>query len=461
MQSAAAYTLRATMPVSLYNSTVASSACSNATLSYPVLPGGEILSLEANLVSNYSKSIHIGYYANHGGVDIVDTTFCNVTLSYTHPGENDNVQVQVFLPQDTWTGRIQAIGGAGWQAGLHEAGIYGMLAAMGEGYAALGTNAGLGSEVTPENWALISPGNVNLYLYQNLQTVSLNDAAIIGKDIVSQYYGQPATYSYFTGCSQGGRQGHLLAQRYPEAYDGIAASAPAINWNEFFAGDYYATMLMNEMHKYPAPCELSAITDAMVAACDPLDGIVDQVISDPSVCDFDPYSVVGTLINCTDTGSIVNVSDTAAYIATAACKSTSGHNPCSSQIADANLEPDTGPRTVKGEFLWHGLEKGAVLVADPSAGVGKSVAAVSLAATTCSTNGTCTAVAPYIFSDWIQYFIMKNASADLTTMTHEQYDDLFRAGQQEYANYDSNDPDLSKFSARGGKMIAYHGLVSF
>lgn len=304
------------MALTLSNS---SSACSAAAIPYPDLYGANFLSLEANLVTDFSKNIHIGYYTNHGGVSVVNATYCNVTMTYTHPGENDTVEVQVFLPHE-WNGRMQHIGGAGFQAGLHDAGIYGMLAAMGEGYASVGTNAGLGSDVDPSTWGLVSEGNVDLYLLQNLATVSLHDASVIGKDVVNSYYGEKPAYSYFSGCSQGGRQGHLLAQRYPEAYDGIAASAPAINWNNFFVGDYYPAMLMNEMGEYPAPCEFDAITTAMVAACDPLDGVTDSVITDPASCDFDPSSMVGKLINCTDTGSTIKISEAAANITKAVCK---------------------------------------------------------------------------------------------------------------------------------------------
>ncbi|RDW88466.1 hypothetical protein BP6252_00498 [Coleophoma cylindrospora] len=85
----------------------------------------------------------------------------------------------------------------------------------------------------------------------------LNDAAPTG---------QPPTYSYISGCSQGGCQDFILAKQYLDVYDAIAASVPAINWNEFFVGDYYATMLMNVIGEHSAPCEFTAITDALLAA---------------------------------------------------------------------------------------------------------------------------------------------------------------------------------------------------
>lgn len=137
---------------------------------------------------------------------------------------------------------------------------------------------------------------------------------------MDSYYGQPPVYSYFSGCSQGGRQGHALAKLFPEAYDGIAASAPAINWNQLFVGGYYASILMNYMQVHPAPCEFNVITDSILTACDGIDGLADGVINDPSMCNFNISSVVGRSVNCTDTGTVFPVSAAAAVVAEAICR---------------------------------------------------------------------------------------------------------------------------------------------
>jgi hypothetical protein len=149
-----------------------------------------------------------------------------------------------------------------------------MGAAVGEGYAAVSTDVGLGSHVNATDWALLSQGNVNQDLFLNLGSTSVNYASVVAKSIIKSFYGQPPSYSYFTGCSQGGRQGMLLAQQYPEAFDGIAASAPGINWPQVFSGGLWGTFLMDKLGEFPPSCEIDAITDAALQACDGNDSVI-------------------------------------------------------------------------------------------------------------------------------------------------------------------------------------------
>lgn len=304
--------------LSTMNESALTMFCSSNALPYPDLYGAQILDLSAQLVSNYSQYVHAGYYSNHGAINVTNVRFCNVSIVYTHPGQNDTINVQVWLPTDTWNERLQAIGGAGWQAGLNFPSLHGMAAAVGEGYASASTDAGLGTAYSPEAWALLSPGNVDLYLLQNLASTSLNDMAILSKSICNSFYRQPLKYSYFSGCSQGGRQGMMLAQRYPDAFDGIAASAPAINWNSFFLSALWPLFIMDQLEEYPPSCEFDAIIAAAIKACDGDDGVVDGIISDPDNCAFDPMSAVGNPVNCTNPSGIRTISFAAATIVEAA-----------------------------------------------------------------------------------------------------------------------------------------------
>lgn len=75
---------------------------------------------------------------------------------------------------------------------------------------------------------------------------SLNDAATLGKAVTEKYYGKAPSYSYWNGCSTGGRQGHMMAQRYPDQYDGILAAAPAIYWSQLMLQLFWPQVVMNE-----------------------------------------------------------------------------------------------------------------------------------------------------------------------------------------------------------------------
>lgn len=410
------------------------SLCVPSTFTNPDLFGAHILSIKANLVTNFSQTVPALYWYNHPTTTVTDVTFCNVTVSYTHPGEGDYINVEVWLPVDTWNERVQAGGGGGWVAGGSNfiLSFLEMAGAVGTGYATYTTDAGLGGSTDATPWALLSPGNVNLYNLQNLASVSLHDEAIIGKSIIKDFYGRPPKYSYFSGCSQGGRQGLLLAQRYPKLYDGIAASAPAINWNAFFVTIFWPQLVMNIARQYPHPCELDEITTAAVAACDHLDGINDGLVTNVKACNFDPFRLVGTTFSCSMTGTDMQISQIAAAVTSAFW---------------------TGPRSVNGSFLWYGPNIGSSLTGSTT--VGNQAPVV----TTCSDDGKCIGVPDTLGTQWISYFVEKDPDFNFANMTHEQFDDIFRSGFEFSSIIDTTDPDLSEFKAAGGKILGFHGLV--
>ena len=107
-------------------------------------------------------------------------------------------------------------------------------------------------------------------------------------------YGVAPRYSYWNGCSTGGRQGLMEAQRYPQDYDGIAAAAPAINWTNLMMQSMWGSVLMNAASNPIPACKLAAATAAAVSACDGLDGVKDGVIEDPNRCTYDPKVLIGT-----------------------------------------------------------------------------------------------------------------------------------------------------------------------
>ena len=411
-------------------SKMAVTACSAQALPYPNLVGANFLSLAALLVTNYTAYIPPAGYANNYGRNVTDVSFCNVTVTYTHPGQNDEINVEMWLPTQTWNGRMLGVGGGGWNAGGEAFILSNMTLGGGiaDGYAALTTDAGHTSP-DPREWGLVSPGNVNMYLLQDFAAVSLNDLAVIGKSLIESFYGQPPKYSYWSGCSGGGRQGYQLAQRYPDAFDGIAAAAPAINWGQWGVADFYPQVVMNEMGAWPFPCELDAITAAVVDMCDAQDGVVDDIVWYPDYCYFNPHNLVGTSISCSNTGSMLQISEAAAKVAEAVWG---------------------GARSMNGSFLWYGKYPDAVLTGDSSS---------TTSATHCA-SGTCTGLPMSISQYWIQVYITKNPDFNTSTITREQFDQIFHDSVDQYSSIlSSANTDLSQFKASGGKLITYHGLA--
>ncbi|KAK4444380.1 tannase and feruloyl esterase [Podospora aff. communis PSN243] len=393
-------------------------SCVPSTFGTIYLFGGEIQAVGAALVTNHSASVPSTRRFTQPSVEVQDASFCNITVTYTHPGQGDSIIVEAWLPpKEAWNGRLQAVGGGGFVAGR---------GAIGDGYATMTTDAGLGAALDPTSWALLSPGNVNLYSLQNLASVSLDDAATITKSLISFYYGRGPEYSYWNGCSQGGRQGLMLAQRYPTAYDGIAAGAPGINWNDFFPTMLWPSQFMNMLGDYPYPCEVEAITAAAIKACDPLDGLEDGVIADvdPCLARFDPFSLVGHAINCSEMETPRITSAAAA-------------------VVNATWQ---GMRNVNGVCLWPGLSPGTDL-------------AIIAAKTDC-TGGACKAVPPPVATHWLSLFVARDAQLDLSNLSHVEFDRLVRQGKQRYDSIiGTNDPDISAFFNHGGKLITFHGLL--
>ncbi|KAI2620192.1 tannase and feruloyl esterase [Hypomontagnella submonticulosa] len=411
--------------------------CTPSQIPYPSVPDVQFTSLSAVLVSNVTTQIPECLYVNHGALDVKGVSYCHVTTHYTHTGKTDNITVDVFLPTDGWNGRMQAAGGGGYTAGGVNFPIsyYTMLGAVAEGYSSATTDAGHAS-LDPGDWVLQSPGNVNTQLLENFGSTSLNELSIIGKAVTESYYGKPPAYSYWTGCSQGGRQGMKLAEKYPTAFDGIAASAPALDFAGIGGAELWPQVIMNEMKQYPKNCEILAITDAFIKHCDGQDGLTDGVVSDPDACQFDPYSLVGNPVNCNDTGTpeVVHISEAAV------------------KVSEATW---TGAKTPDGEFLWWGLKRGTRLI-DLVTEVGTNP---SIATTKCSPDGTCVGSPSELIVQWITLLVKKDPTFDVTTVTVADLQDIFQASMKEYASILNVEPNLDAFREAGGKMMTYHGLA--
>ncbi|KAI1107132.1 tannase and feruloyl esterase [Jackrogersella minutella] len=405
------------------------SSCNSSVINSPIIEGVIVLSISTQLVANYDRLVTPMYYPNHDGLDVKNASFCNVTVSYTRQQQDDFVSVETWLPVNDWNGRLQAAGGSGLGPGRFDMSYGNMAGAIGEGYATTSTDAGIPNPLDPYSWVLEGPGKIDEVLVRHWGGDILNDMANIAKSVIRDFYGRPPDYSYFNGCSQGGRQGFELAQNYPAAYDGIAASAPAIHWAQWAPAMFWPQILMNLMNKYPHGCELDFLTALAVQECDGHDGVVDGIISNPKACSFDPFPYVGTNFTCLIEHRSMELSRAAAV------------------IANASWAGPTGP---DGGFIWYGFNHGTELSGD-STGMG-------VAATTCN-NDTCKGNPIALGYQWIQLFIEKDPSYDYTTITQEDYEEMMRKSGTEYDSIvASSNPNLTEFHRIGGKMMTYHGL---
>lgn len=225
--------------------------CRSSTFSAVSLFGGSILNVNAQ--QNDGFMAHVMAEQGHSGKHVEGLSFCEVTVSYTHPGYNDKINTVVWLPEpEKWSGRLYGAGGGGFIAGVESNAT--LAWAVSEGFAAVTTDGGHAVEdaMNLDKWVFHSPGNIGWTELQTWASTALDDAATLGKVVARAYYGELPTYSYFSGCSTGGRQAYQLAQRYPSQYDGIIAGAPAIFWNEFIMQMYWPQAVMNELGWYPS-----------------------------------------------------------------------------------------------------------------------------------------------------------------------------------------------------------------
>lgn len=173
----------------------------------------------------------------------------------------------------------------------------------------------------------------------------------------------------------------------------------------------------------PSPCEFDAVRQAVIEACDGLDGLVDGIISAPALCTFEAQSLVGKSFTCDADGN--------------------GHT-FSQQLATVIDKIWQGAQTSQGQFLWYGMARGANFT------------------TTITPNLPNSSVAqPFLISDsWFKGFLAKDLSFDTANVSYAEFADLFLQGHIQYDSIIGDaSPDLRPFKARGGKMITWQGLA--
>jgi len=337
--------------------------------------------------------------------------FCDVTLTQADAAGNP-IGIEVWLPSQ-WTGRFQGVGGSYYTCGINHSEL---ASAIEGGYAAASTDCGVPpSGALTGAWALRSNGQLNWPLIDDFAYAGIHDMSVAGQAVTRAYYPSALRYSYFNGCSTGGREGLMEAQRYPADYNGIAAGAPAINWTKFVPAEIWPQLVMNESHNFLPGCIANAFTESAVRAC----GSTDGVITDPSACDWNPADLIGVRTPC----GMITQEDAA--------------------VMEKIWQ---GPMSTTGKKLWYGLERGASLAA--------------LAATTTGGNGVAGGIPFSIPLGYLGGWLLRNPAWNWQTLTYAQFDRLFTRSVSEFSSVIGTDnPDLSAFRRDGGKIVIWHGLA--
>jgi hypothetical protein len=335
--------------------------------------------------------------------------FCRVA-GVAKPTSDSEIKFEVWLPASGWNGKYEQVGNGGFAGTIP---LPGMADPLLRGYATAGTDDGHAA-ATDGLWALGHPEKLIDFGYRAVHEVSVQ-----AKAIVAAFYGKDLAHSYFVGCSDGGREALMEAQRFPDDFVGIVAGAPANYWTHLLAGAIWNEQaLLGDPASYLPPNKLPAIQNAVISACDALDGVKDGVIGDPRRCRFDPV-----VIQCQ--GADGPDCLTAVQVATVRKIYAGPKNP----RTGAQVFPGFSPGTEAVPANWRLWISG--------------------------TSPTQPTLQDFFGNTFYSYMVFDNPKWDFHSFDFDK--DLKTTDDKTGGILNSNDPDLGKFKARGGKLIQYHG----
>jgi feruloyl esterase len=323
--------------------------------------------------------------------------FCRVAATI-RPTKDSDIKIEVWMPASAWNGRFLGVGNGGWGGSIAYPAL---LTALKQGFAAASTDTGHTGKSGEASFALGHPEKLIDFGYRSIHLMSVDAKAIITK-----FYGKPIRYSYWNGCSTGGKQGLTEAQRYPDDYNGIVAGAPANFFTHLMFGNFWPAIatLKDPAAKIPDE-KYPLIHRAVMKACDTLDGVEDGIINNPEQCDFNP--------------------------ATLQCKGADGPECLTPPQVRAVQEIYAGVKNSRtGEQIFPGLEPGSQL-------------------------DQATGAPPDHPLNFFRYVLFKNPQWNWQTLNFDS--DVTLADQTAGPILNAIDPDLKAFAAHGGKLILYHG----
>jgi feruloyl esterase len=192
----------------------------------------------------------------------------------------------LYLPAD-WTQRFNMVGNGG-SAGVIS--FSAMRIGLRRGFATVSTDMGHDESKEPGAiFAYPGPDNPNAKRKAvDFGYLATHETAVLAKKIIKAYYGEPPAKSYYVGCSTGGRQGLMEAQRYPGDFDGLVVGATVLNHTGTLLRHIWNAQAVQEGAGAIAPAKMPALAKAVYGKCDSIDGLVDGIIENPLRCNFDP-----------------------------------------------------------------------------------------------------------------------------------------------------------------------------
>ncbi len=335
--------------------------------------------------------------------------FCRVA-GISRPTSDSEIRFELWLPASGWNGKYEQVGNGGFAGTIP---LSAMASPLLRGYATAGTDDGhVGA--TDGSWALGHPEKIVDFGYR-----AVHETSVQAKAIARAFYGKDLARSYFVGCSDGGREALMEAQRFPDDFVGIVAGAPANNWTHLLVGAIWDEQaLLNDPASYVPPSKLPVLQNAVVAACDALDGVKDGVIADPRRCHFDPAVVQ--------------------------CKGEDGPDCLTEAQVAAVRKIYGGPRNPRtGAQIFPGYSPGT-----------EAVPANWRIWISGNAPGQPTLQA-FFGNTFYADLVFDNPKWDFHTFNFDG--DVKIADDKTAEILNSTDPDLAKFKARGGKLIQYHG----
>ncbi|KAI1207477.1 feruloyl esterase-like protein B precursor [Annulohypoxylon truncatum] len=401
-------------------------------------------SVSAALATN--QSVTSEWYA----ASVID--YCNVTFAYSHNGlNNDTVHVSYLVPTpENFSNRYVSTGGGG--LAINSGASYspsGIIVGAVSGI----TDGGFGNFDTQFDAAfLLAAGTVNWQATYMFGYQAHHELATLGKQFTKNFFNvsdSDKLYSYYQGCSEGGREGWSQIQRFAEQFDGVVTGAPAFRYGQLQVNHLSGGVIEEAMGYYPPPCELEKIMNLTIAACDGLDGKVDGVISRSDLCklNFNYTSTIGEPYYCA---------------------ASSGTSLRRRQAAPTGYAPaQNGTITAEGVAVASAFTNGLIdsqgkrIYINPQPG-----SAFTDAITQYNTNTSKWEVAiSSLGGEWVaRYLQLQDTSnlASLANVTADTLRDWMVLGMQKY--YDSLQttwPDITPFKDAGGKVIHVHGESDF